>query len=550
MHESDVVRDALDERPWDDGDYLPVLLPVMLRAGKATSGGRGCGIDGHGTGKSRSPCDISGVEGPRREKRGIRMKLSNLGSAVSTVRRSSDRRRSAPALAVTCVTALTTTLVGLSATTAEAATYKGAADVTAASWTPSIATSSSDGSVEQVRQLVPCNGTMYAVGRFTSMQRKGVTYQRNNAFSFSETTGAVTDWNPDVNGRVNSVAFSADCSTVYLGGSFTSVGGTPASNIAAVSAATGQVLPNFAASVNREVSTLVRTGGHLLVGGKFTAVNGRTGKKYFVSLDPSGGDDGYLNLNVSGKYIYTDQGGRASGHNATQVYNTSLSPDGTKLLVMGVFTSVGGQGRRQIFMLDLAATSASVNSWYSPEFDQNCHVVEPFWLQDASWSPDASTIYIVTTGYKPATDADPYVKTGYSTSEPRGGLCDAAAAFSSGPSSNQLHRWVNYTGCDSLYSTAADANHVYIGGHERWANNPVGCDSLGTGAVAAPGMGGLDPSTGQLNYNPTRGRGKGADDMLRTPAGLWIASDNAQNTAQCAGEGGHKGICFLPSDQL
>lgn len=63
-------------------------------------------------------------------------------------------------------------------------------------------------------------------------------------------------------------------------------------------------------------------------------------------------------------------------------------------------------------------------------------------------------------------------------------------------------------------------------------------------------MAGLDPTAGQINYNPTRGRGKGADDMLRTSAGLWIASDNAQNTSKCAGEDNHTGICFLPNDQL
>ena len=37
------------------------------------------------------------------------------------------------------------------------------------------------------------------------------------------------------------------------------------------------------------------------------------------------------------------------------------------------------------------------------------------------------------------------------------------------------HRWVNYAGCDSLFAVAADRRNVYIGGHERWANNADGC---------------------------------------------------------------------------
>jgi hypothetical protein len=442
-------------------------------------------------------------------------------------------------------------VVGLVAGPALAAVVKGPADVTAAPWTPQLATGGKDGSVEQVRQLVQCGDSMYAVGTFSQVSKGSQTFNRNNAFSFSATNGAVTDWDPNVNGTVNSVALSGDCQTAYLGGAFTSVDDTAASNIAAVSTADGSVVATFATTANKKVNTLVLAKGHLLVGGYFTSFNGSTSKKFMISINPSTGqDDGYVNLSISGKYIYTDQAGQASRGNSTQVFNTALSPDGSKLLVMGVFTSVGGQGRRQIFMLDLGADDATVNAWYSPEFDQNCHIVAPFWLQDASWSPDQNTIYIATTGEKPATNANPYVGTGYHTWETRGGLCAAAAAFPASSSSYVLHDWVNYTGCDSLYSTAADANHVYVGGHQRWAGNANGCDSAGTGAIPAPGIGGLDPTGGALTYSPARGRGKGATDILRTSAGLWIASDNAQNTSSCAGEGNKMGICFLPADQL
>ena len=397
--------------------------------------------------------------------------------------------------------AMAVSTVGL-ASPASAA-VPGPADVRAAPWTPQLATSGTDGSVERVRQMVRCEGTMYAVGRFTDIRKGSTTYTRNNAFSFSATNGNLTSWNPNVDGQVNAIALNADCSTAYLGGSFTSINGTAVKNIAAVSTSTGNVLSTFAHSASGKVNTLALVGGHLLVGGNFTAINQST-KDYLVSLDPDDGrDDGYVNLNISGRYVYTDQGGRSSGNNSTNVYNFALSPDGTKLLAMGVFTSVGGEPRRQIVMLNLGAT-ATVSPWYSPEFDQNCATVEPFWLQDASWSPDMSTIYIATTGYKPATNLNPYVGTGYFTSEPRGGLCDVAAAFPATPEP-VLHDWVNHTGCDSLYSTAADANHVYIGGHQRWADSPNGCDGRGTQGIPAPGMGGLDPSQRAARLQPHQG---------------------------------------------
>jgi len=35
--------------------------------------------------------------------------------------------------------------------------------------------------------------------------------------------------------------------------------------------------------------------------------------------------------------------------------------------------------------------------------------------------------------------------------------------------------------------------------------------------------------------------------MLRTSAGLWIASDNFDDSVTCGGVPGHAGICFLPN---
>jgi hypothetical protein len=112
---------------------------------------------------------------------------------------------------------------------------------------------------------------------------------------------------------------------------------------------------------------------------------------------------------------------------------------------------------------------------------------------------------------------------------------------------------VNYTGCDSLYSAAADNSTVYVGGHERWADNPKGCNNAGTGAIPAPGMTGFTPGGSLLTKaggtagRYSRARGHGADDMLRTPAGLWIASDNFDDSVTCGDVTGHAGICFLPS---
>jgi hypothetical protein len=413
---------------------------------------------------------------------------------------------------------------------------------------------------QQIRQIVQCGNTMYAVGTFTTIKKGSTTYTRNNAFSFSATAPyTVTSWNPDTNGIVNSIAFNGtNCADAYIGGVFTSVDGTTVKNIAEVDTVAGAVVTAFGHTANGQVSTLLGVDGHLLVGGYYTSINGSTANPYMTSLNPvTGKDDGFVSLQISGHNTFP-----GVHDNPTHIYNQALSHGGTLDLVMGDFTTVGGLPRQQIFMLNLATTPATVTGWTSPEWDGSlgelsnsnpggypyqCFVGESFYIQAAAWSPDDSTVYIGTTGYHP---------NGFPIGETtRTGLCDAAASFpatinppaqGNGQPGYVLHNWVNYTGCDSLYSVAADASTAYFGGHERWSTNPDDCDAPGPTAISAPGMEGLSPATGVLTFNPTRARGLGADDMLLTSAGLWIASDNFRGSQMCGGVDGLAGLCFLP----
>ena len=402
------------------------------------------------------------------------------------------------------------------------------------------------GSTEQIRQITQCGGVMYAVGKFTAIKQKGVTYPVSNVISFSATPPfTLTGWAPDVNGTVNSIAFiDGNCADAYLGGKFTSINGTPVRDIAEVDTTTGQVVASFGHSAGAQVETLLGYDGHLIAGGTFTSINGSKADAYMASLDPvTGKDDGFIHLGISGHYVYP-----GVAPNPTRIYNQQLSHGGSLDLVEGDFTSVGGLPRQQIFMLDLSGTTAAVTGWSSPEFDGSegnlpdgypyqCKTSEPFYIQAASWSPDDSTVYIATTGYRP------YNVPG--GQYPDTGLCDAAAAFPSTPT-EVTHEWVNYTGCDSLFSAAADQSTAYFSGHERWSQNPGGCDDAGPGAVSAPGIEGLSPAAGNLTFNPGHARGLGADDMLVTDSGLWIASDNLGNVDRCGHEFGFAGICLLP----
>ncbi len=434
----------------------------------------------------------------------------------------------------------------------------GVVSSTPASNTPHLK-ATNDNPTQQIRQLVQCGGTMYAVGTFNQIVKGSTSYTRNNVFSFRAAAPyTVTSWAPDVEGTygttsnvsdtVNTIAFvNGNCQDAYIGGKFTSINGTTVQNIAEIDTTTGNVVTTFASKASGAVQTLLGVGNHLLAGGNFTGINGDTADPYMASLSPvTGTSDRFVHLNISGNYNYP-----GVSANGTQVYNQQLSHSGTLDLVEGDFTSVGGLQREQIFMLNVGGTTATVTGWTSPEFDGSdptypyqCATVEPFYIQAAAWSPDDSTVNIGTTGYHP------YVQN--PGNGPWTGLCDAAAAFPATQTS-VLHKWVNYTGCDSLYATAAGANAAYFAGHERFSMNANGCDALGPNAYNAPGMEGLDPANGNLYVTPdnsvgyySRDRGLGADDMLLTSAGLWIASDNLDASQMCGGVQNLSGICFLP----
>lgn len=409
---------------------------------------------------------------------------------------------------------------------------------------------------DQIRQIAQCGNTMYAVGTFSQIKRQSIVYNRTNIFSFSAVKPyTVSSWAPVVNGIVNTITFSGtNCADAYIGGKFTAVGATTVRNLAEIDTTTGDVVATFGHSAAGKVETLASYGSHIIAGGYYTSINGSAADPYLTSLNPvTGKDDGFIHLGISGNYQYP-----GVSTNVTNIYNQAISHSGTLDLIMGDFTSVGGLPRQQVFMLNLATTPASVTGWTSPQWDGSqgeatpahphqgypyqCATFEPFYIQAASWSPDDSTVYLADTGYE---------ANNWPTSGRRMGLCDAAAAFPSTQAA-VYSEWINYTGCDSLFSTAADASAAYFGGHERYSMNTYGCDSLGPGGYAAPGMEGLIPASGNLMLNSsgtalyTRDRGYGADDMLITSAGLWIASDNSSGSQRCGGVYGLAGLCLLP----
>ena len=153
-----------------------------------------------------------------------------------------------------------------------------------ANWTPQMVAPAGAG---YVRQLTPCGQNMYAVGTFSQFRSPadgGAVFTRNNAMSFNGTTGRMTAFNPNTDGIVNSIALDpADCSTAYIGGKFSTVGGQPATNLAAVDTATGALRTGFKHTATGQVSALVFTHGRCWSAATSTRSTGSTGPSWPAS---------------------------------------------------------------------------------------------------------------------------------------------------------------------------------------------------------------------------------------------------------------------------
>jgi PKD repeat protein len=368
-----------------------------------------------------------------------------------------------------------------------------------ANWTPNVL----DGEVQSIWQVgnrVIIGGNFTQVANSTS--NGGAVYPRRYLAAFDATTGVVdTNFAPVLDGLVNVVLSTGDGTSVYVGGDFNTVNGTNRRKLARINLANGALVTSFnMQGANGLVRDLKLVGGNLYVSGLFTTMGGLP-RTFIGSVDPTTGRvNAKLNLALSG----LKNGG------VGKVIKMDATPAGDKLLIIGNFTTIAGQSRVQVAMLDLTTTPVTLSPWSTTFYTSNCSNSFDSYLRDVDIAPDGSYAVIVTTGaYGGATSA-----------------CDSIARFETTSVGGLTPTWTSLTGGDTSYSAEIHNGVVYVGGHMRWVNNPYSADRHGAGGVARTGMGALDPQTGiPFNWNPTRTRGVGLYDYHVTDQGLWAGSD-------------------------
>lgn len=373
------------------------------------------------------------------------------------------------------------------------------------------------------------NGVVYAItqvgsqivvgGSFTGVQNHGstTTLTRTYLLAFDATTGAVsTTFAPTLDGTVRMVTPGPSANTVYVGGLFKTVNGVTSRSVTLLDTTTGAIVSGFKPpAFNGVVYTGVRLGSRLLLGGTFTTA-GAVSRPGLASLNATTGTlDSYLAVATLGHHNYN---GSSGANGAVGPRALTVNPAGTRAMVIGNFKTADGLPRDQIVMLDLGATSATVDTnWATLQYTAACFSgAFDTYMTDVQYAADGSYFVVTATG-------------GSGTnSDGTNSLCDTAARWESGASgATVMPTWVDYTGQDTLWSVAITGSAVYVGGHQRWLNNTNGHDNPGPGAVPRAGLAALDPISGvPLKWNPGRNpRGAGAYALLVTSAGLYVGSD-------------------------
>jgi RHS repeat-associated protein len=199
------------------------------------------------------------------------------------------------------------------------------------SWNPNLSST--------VKTMLVSGSNIYMVGSFTTVG--GVT--RNRAAAVA-TSGTLQSWNPNI-GTTNTVGLAISGLSAYVGGDFLTVGGQTRNHAAGVDNTNGTLQawnPNLGTSTSEQVSAIVTSASSVVIGGSFTTVGGtsRRGFAYFAIPPPAAptvtGPSGTINTTtpqwtISGEagatlYCKLDAGGFAP---CTSPYSPGPFADGS-----------------------------------------------------------------------------------------------------------------------------------------------------------------------------------------------------------------------------
>lgn len=396
--------------------------------------------------------------------------------------------------------------------------------------------------LKQVGDWIYAGGIISSVtDRTTNVTTSGF----HNIFRFSATTHKVnTSWKPQfyrsaqandttayLDSAVTGIA-SNGAGTIYMSGKFSMYAPAPGAagvqrrGVAAISANNASLQP-FNAKVCSGgggciVNDVEYVDGTVWLGGLFTHVAG-SAVTALAFVDPATGALKGTQLGVSG--IVTSTTG-------TKIAQIAINPQQTQAVMIGNFTSVGGESHHEVAVLDITGTgTATINSWNDPtnldaSNSTNCSARDT-WARGVDWDPTGTFFDIAASGGG-----------GFDAFGEAGALCDAFSRFKSDGNPNTPHPLiVNVTGFDSLFTVVDTGDVVYTGGHNKSLNHAVYLNGVKIKATQEHhyGIGAIDvnpsdPGYGRAitnwNNSTSTGRGAGWAASLSTGNGVYVGGDS------------------------
>ncbi len=244
--------------------------------------------------------------------------------------------------------------------------FLGAVPASAAG-TVAASSDSTDGANGRVSAIARVGTRIFIGGSFTmvgGLPRRGLA-------ALDAATGAVDpNWSADVAGEVLSLTASPAGSGIYLGGNFSSVGGLPRANLAAVSTNTGTVSA-WNPGANSAVLALTSYSNSVLAGGKFTKIGGYYVLRLAMLDATSGRPDSRFQPRPDGP-----------------VSALQLSPGKTGVYVGGSFARIAGQAHANL--AGIVLSNGLATNWY-PEAS-TCPVL------GATMTTGGSRLYVACAG--------------------------------------------------------------------------------------------------------------------------------------------------------
>ncbi|MGH1550676.1 PKD domain-containing protein [Leifsonia poae] len=194
--------------------------------------------------------------------------------------------------------------------------------------------------------------TVYVGGQFSNARPAGSAAgtnltPRSNMLAFDLTTGALnTTFNPGPNSQVKALAVSPDGTRLYVGGSFTTIAGATRYRLAAFNTATGALITTFAPVLNASVAGIVATNTTVYAVGTFSSA----GNQARTSAAAFSASNGALL-----PWAPAIAGGTAQ--------HLAISPDGSKVVLGGNFTSVNGSSNPGYGLAAVTPDTATLLPW-------------------------------------------------------------------------------------------------------------------------------------------------------------------------------------------